>query len=61
MHYEPQSERLMRVAEGADFLQVAESTLRTWIRKGRIRAVRFGRLLRLDKRDLEEFINRCRS
>ena len=53
--------RLMKVEEAAGYLRVAASTLRSWIRGRRIRAVRYGRNLRLDRRDLDEFIERCKS
>jgi len=40
-------------AEAAGYLRVHESGLRDWIRLGRIRAVKLGRFIRIEKSELE--------
>jgi excisionase family DNA binding protein len=47
----------MTVHETADHLKVKESTVRTWIRHGKLRAIKFGREWRVTAKDLERFIN----
>jgi excisionase family DNA binding protein len=44
---------LMTIQEAADALRVAPITVRRYIRSGRLRAVRVGRLLRIEKDDVE--------
>ncbi len=43
--------------EVADLLQVKESTVRTWIHDGQLRAAKFGRDWRVAHKDLEAFVN----
>jgi excisionase family DNA binding protein len=44
---------LMTIQEAADALRVAPVTVRRYIRSGRLRAVRVGRGLRVEKEDLD--------
>ena len=44
---------LMTIQEAADALRVAPVTVRRYIRSGRLRAVKVGRGLRVEKHDLE--------
>lgn len=46
------------VREAAESLRVSPATLRRLIAGGRIRAVRVGRSVRIDPRDLEAFLSR---
>lgn len=48
---------LLTVRETAEHLKVKESTIRTWIRHGRLRAIKFGREWRVTMKDLERFLN----
>jgi excisionase family DNA binding protein len=48
---------LMTVHETAEHLQVKESTIRAWIRHGKLRAIKFGREWRITVKDLERFMN----
>jgi excisionase family DNA binding protein len=50
--------RFMTVREVADLAQVAEATVRHWIREGELRAIDVGREWRIIPRDLEDFL--CR-
>jgi excisionase family DNA binding protein len=48
---------LLTVHETAEHLQVKESTIRAWIRQGKLRAIKFGREWRVTVKDLERFLN----
>ncbi|MEM6625731.1 MAG: helix-turn-helix domain-containing protein [Pseudomonadota bacterium] len=51
------SRPLLTVHETAAQLKVKESTIRTWIRGGKLRAIKFGREWRIAVKDLERFLN----
>lgn len=48
---------LMTVHETAEMLKVKESTVRSWIREKKLRAIKFGREWRITVVDLETFLN----
>lgn len=48
---------LLTVHETAERLKVKESTVRTWIRDKKLRAIKFGREWRVAVIDLEAFLN----
>ncbi len=48
---------LMTVHETAEKLRVKESTVRSWIREKKLRAIKFGREWRITVVDLEKFLN----
>lgn len=47
---------VLKTAQAADALQVDQKTIRAMIRRGELRAVRCGRLIRVPKSCLIEFI-----
>jgi excisionase family DNA binding protein len=49
-------EDLLTVEQAAAKLQIKAKTLKDWLRAGRIRGVRVGKLWRLRESDLEAFI-----
>jgi len=51
-------EDLLTVEQAAAKLQIAPKTLKDWLRAGRIKGVRLGKLWRLKESDLEAFINK---
>lgn len=51
------SKPLLTVHDAAAQLQVKESTIRTWIRQDKLRAIKFGREWRIAVKDLEHFLN----
>lgn len=51
------SKPLLTVHEAAEQLKVKESTIRTWIRLEKLRAIKFGREWRIAEVDLERFLN----
>jgi excisionase family DNA binding protein len=48
--------RLMSVAEAGAYLQISVRTLRTKISTGEIKSTRDGRIVRLDRRELDRWI-----
>jgi excisionase family DNA binding protein len=51
------SRPLLTVHETAEQLRVKESTIRSWIRQEKLRAIKFGREWRIAVNDLERFLN----
>lgn len=51
------SKPLLTVHEVAKLLKVRESTVRSWINDGQLRAIKFGRDWRVSQRDLEAYLN----
>lgn len=47
---------LLTVHEVAEALKVKETTIRTWIRDRKLRAIKMGKEYRVDADDLESFI-----
>ncbi|MFG0328577.1 MAG: helix-turn-helix domain-containing protein [Phycisphaerales bacterium] len=56
-----ESPRLVTYQQAADLLQVSDRTVWTLVDRGEIRAVRFGRAVRIDVRDLDDFIRRSKQ
>ena len=54
-------EPLYTVTEAAEILKVSEKTVRRLIKKGQLRVIRIGGLLRIDPLDLEDLIRDHRS
>ena len=52
--------KLYSVKDAGKLLAVSPWTVRAYIRLGKLRAVRIGRLVRLAENDLEQFIATCR-
>lgn len=50
--------RLLTPNEVAEILAVTVGTVYEWLRQGRIRSVRLGRLWRVREQDLEEYVER---
>ena len=51
-------EMLMTVGEVADFLKVRKETVYGWIKRGKLACIHLDRTLRIDERDLSNFISR---
>ncbi len=47
---------LLSVHEAAEFLDIAEGTLRNWLSARRLPYVKMGRRTKLSRRDLENFV-----
>jgi excisionase family DNA binding protein len=50
-------EKLLTPEEVASILSVSPKSVREWLRRGRLRGVRAGRLWRIRKRDLDAFLD----
>lgn len=50
-------DRLLTPEEAAEILAVSPKSIREWLRKGKLKGVRAGRLWRIRERDLEAFID----
>ena len=58
------SRALLTMREAADYLSVSYWTIRTWVDKGKLRAVRLpgdGRLVRIEVDELDRLIEECRD
>ena len=53
--------KLHDVKSAAEMLAVSRWTVRAYIRNGKIRPVRIGRLVRIDEEELERFVNSARA
>ncbi len=51
-------ERMWRVREVAELLRVHRATVNEWIRQGRIRAVRVGKLWRIPDSEVKRIVER---
>lgn len=51
------SRPMLTLHEVAELLKVKESTVRSWIHDGSLRAAKFGRDWRVAQKDLEIFVN----
>ncbi len=49
--------RLLIIREVAELLRVKESTVRTWINSGSLRAIKFGREWRVSPIDLQTYLD----
>jgi excisionase family DNA binding protein len=52
--------KLFNVKEAAKELAISPWTVRAYIRNGRLRPVRIGRLVRLEQEELENFVAQAR-
>lgn len=52
------NDRLLRVSAAADRFNITVPTAYKWIRSGRLRAVRFGRNLRITEKEIQDFLQR---
>ena len=50
------SKPMLTLHEVADLLKMKESTIRSWIKNGDLRAFKFGREWRVAEKDLESFV-----
>ena len=53
--------RLMTYKQVGDLLAVSDRTIWTLVAQGSLRAVRFGRTVRIDPRDVEAFIEQSKT
>ena len=53
--------RLLRYKQAAEVLQVSERTVFTLVKTGKLMATRFGKSVRIDRHDLDAFIERAKA
>ena len=59
---EPESQRFYTTDEVAKLLQVDPESVRRWVRKGNLRAAKLGgKFIRIDKADLDRFIEQLKT
>ena len=54
------AERLLTIAEIADYARVSQHTMRRWIDKGQLNALRLGSRIRIRPEDFEAFLRQER-
>lgn len=54
-------EKLLTVNEAAEILRLGPETIARYIREGKIPAIKFGRVWRVEEKDLEEFIKKRKT
>jgi len=54
-------EKLLTVNETAKILRLNPETVARYIREGKIPAIKFGRVWRVEEKDLEEFIKKRKT
>ena len=57
----PIVERLLTYKQAGGLLGVTERTIWTFVDRGELPAVRFGRSVRIDPADLRAYIDRCKT
>ena len=57
----PDDEPLLTVQDAARLTQTSTKWIYAQIRQGRLRAIRFGRAIRILRKDLEEFVRSLRD
>ena len=53
--------QLLDVDEVAELFHASPYTIRSWIRKGILRATKLGRLVRVEPKDVQDFIEKGRQ
>lgn len=53
--------KLFTVRDAAQILSISPWTVRAYVRSGKLRPVRVGRLVRLDEQELEQFISAAKE
>lgn len=48
----------LTVAEAAEILKVKHNTIRDWLKAGKLRGSKIGRLWRIRQADIDEFVTR---
>jgi excisionase family DNA binding protein len=52
---------LLTYKQAAKLLQVSDRTVFTLVKTGQLKAVRFGHTVRIDRRDLDDFIQQAKN
>ncbi len=50
--------KLLSIAEAAERLNIKEDTLRKWLKEGKIKGIKLGKLWRIREEEIEELIRK---
>jgi excisionase family DNA binding protein len=53
--------KLLTVLEVGQILRISKNSVRKLVRRGRLKAIRFGRAFKIKQQDLEEFISKSEN
>jgi excisionase family DNA binding protein len=56
-----EDERFYTIKEVAELLKVSDGGVRKWLKTGKLKGIKLGRIWRIKKSDLEEFLNEKRG
>jgi len=56
-----EDEKFYTIKEVAELLKVSDGGVRKWLKTGKLKGIKLGRIWRIKKSDLEEFINERRG
>lgn len=56
-----EDERFYTIKEVAELLKVSDGAVRKWLKSGKLKGIKLGRIWRIKKSDLEEFLNEKRG
>jgi len=56
-----EDERFYTIKEVAELLKVSDGGVRKWLKTGKLKGIKLGRIWRIKKSDLEEFVNERRG
>lgn len=56
-----EDERFYTIKEVAELLKVSDGGVRKWLKSGKLKGIKLGRIWRIKKSDLDEFVNERRG
>ncbi len=56
-----EDERFYTIKEVAELLKVSDGGVRKWLKTGKLKGIKLGRIWRIKKSDLDEFVNERRG
>ena len=56
-----EDEKFYTIKEVAELLKVSDGGVRKWLKTGKLKGIKLGRIWRIKKSDLEEFVNERRG
>ncbi len=56
-----EDEKFYTIKEVAELLKVSDGAVRKWLKSGKLKGIKLGRIWRIKKSDLDEFVNERRG
>jgi len=56
-----EDEKFYTIKEVAELLKVSDGGVRKWLKTGKLKGIKLGRIWRIKKSDLDEFVNERRG